>query len=226
MKVLVSITTTNKDYLKNIKDLQKFKIKEIALFFTLYATKKVREKIYKELIKYNIKSVPVVHLRSDMKLEEIEYLIKTFKTKMFNTHPKGFFEIKNKEVLRKYKKQIYIENLEIISIKEEIKNFAGICLDTAHLHDACLKKQQSYKETIELLKTCKCGFAHIGAIKKGYISQYSHKLEYGDHFFNNLSEFNYLKQYKKYLAKYLALEINNNIEEQTRAKIYVQKLLK
>jgi hypothetical protein len=226
MKILVSIITTNKDYLKNIEDLQKFKIKEVALFFTLYATKTVRQKIYKKLIKNNITSVPVVHLRSDMKLDEIEYLIKTFKTKAFNTHPRGFYELKDEKALIKYKKQIYIEHLEIVSIKEEIKNFAGICLDTSHLHDAYLKKCESYKETIKLLKTHKCGFAHIGAIRNGYISPYSHKLEYGDHFFRNLNEFNYLKKYKKYLPKYLALEINNNIEEQIKAKKYIQKLLK
>lgn len=226
MKILISITTTNKDYLKNIKDLKKFKIKEVALFFTLYATKTVRQKIYKELLKSSINSIPAVHLRNDMKLDEIEYLIRTFKTKIFNTHPKGFYELKDQETLKKYKKQIYIENLEIISIKEEIKNFAGICLDTSHLHDAYLKKRESYKETIKLLKTHKCGFAHISAIKKAYISPYSKQLAYSDHFFNNLNEFDYLKKYKKYLPKYLALEIENDISDQLRAKKYIQKLLK
>lgn len=231
MKVLVSITTTNKDYLKNIKDLQKFKIKEIALFFTLYATKKVREKIYKELIKYNIKSVPVVHLRNDMKLNEIEYLIKTFKTKMFNTHSTGFYEIEDKTILKKHKNKIYIENSETkstIPLQKEIDDYAGICLDIAHLHEnILLKRTKFYKDTINILKKYKCGFAHLSAIKnKGYISQYSHKLQYSDHEFENIKEFDYIKQYKKYLPKYLAFEVNNSIEDQLKAKKYIQKLLK
>ncbi len=231
MKILVSITTTNKNYLKNIEDLQKFKLKEVALFFTLYATKTVRQKIYKELIKHNIKSVPVVHLRNDMKINEIEYLIKTFKTKAFNTHPTGFFEIKDKNILKKYKNKIYIENSgaddKNAHIENEIDNYAGICLDVAHLHDAYLHKwNNSYQKIINLLKKYPCGFAHVSAIKKAYISPYSKQLAYSDHFFNNLSEFNYLKKYKRYLPKYLAFEVENDIRDQLQAKKYIQKLLK
>jgi uncharacterized protein YifE (UPF0438 family) len=227
MKILVSITTTNKDYLSKIKELQKFNIKEVALFFTLFAKKNIREKIYKELLKANIKSVPVIHLRNDMKLDEIEYLIKTFKTKKFNTHPMGFFEIEDKELLKKHKNKIYIENIEIAPIDEEIKNYAGICLDVSHLHDSYLKKWTNYKKTINLLKNYKCGFAHVSAIKNHiYYNKHSKEMEYADHDFNNVNEFDYLKKYKKYLPKYLALEINNDIKSQLQAKKYIQKLLK
>ena len=36
-----------------IKELEKFGVKQVALFFTLYGAKSVRKKIYKELIKIN-----------------------------------------------------------------------------------------------------------------------------------------------------------------------------
>lgn len=231
MKILVSITTTNKDYIKNIQEAKKLKIKELALFFTLFATKNIRYKIYKELLKNNIKSVPVVHLRNDMKVSEIKYLIKTFNTKMFNTHPTGFHEIEDKEILKKYKNKIYLENSETkktVSITKEINDYAGICLDISHLHEnLLLKRMKFYKDTIDVLKKYKCGFAHVSAIKKhSYINKYTGVLSYSDHIFENLNEFNYIKKYKKYLPQYLAFEVNNSIKEQLKAKKYLQKILK
>ncbi len=227
MKILTSITTTNKNYIQKIKELEKFKIKEAALFLTLYATQDVRKNIYKNLLKYGITSIPVVHLRSDMKEKEIEYLIKTFKTKMFNTHPKDHLGLEDSKAIKKYKKLIYLENIEICSIKYEINDFAGICLDVSHLHDSILNKKGFPKETIKILKTHKCGFAHISAIKKkAFFDNYQKKATNGSHFFENVNEFNYIKKYKKYLPKYLALEVENSIEEQLLAKKHIEKILK
>ena len=227
MKVLVSITTTNKNYIQKIKELQKFKIKETALFLTLYATQSIRKNIYKNLIKLGIKSIPVVHLRSDMKAKEIEYLIKTFKTKMFNTHPNGFFGLEDKDLIKKYKKIIYLENVGICSLKKEINNYAGLCLDISHLHDAVLNNGKFVKETLNILKNYKCGFAHISAIKKKtFFDNYQKKYTNGSHFFDNVNEFDYIKKYKNYLPKYLALEVENSIEEQLLAKKHIEKILK
>lgn len=227
MRVLVSITTTNKDYLKKIKEIKKYKIKEIALFLTLYATKNIRHKIYKALINCGVKSIPVVHLRNDMTGDEIEYLKKKFRTKMFNTHPKGFFQLDDPKLIKKYKKIIYLENTEAFSMKKEIDNFAGICFDVSHLHDAILKKKKLAKETIEILKNYKCGFAHLSEMRENAVfDKYEKSMSYCLHHFENINEFDYIKKYRKYLPYYIALEIDNPIKEQLLAKKYIEKILK
>ena len=195
------------------------------MFLTLYATKSVREKIYKELYKNNIKNVPFVHLRDDMKLEEIDYLIKKFNTKLFNTHTKQDHGIKDKRIFKKYKNLIYLENTNQY-IKNEINNYAGICLDVSHLENARRCKKKSYKIVSEILKNYKCGVWHVSAIRrKAYKCSHSKVLRYDDHTFHSLTEFDYLKKYKKYLPKYIAFEVENSIEEQLKAKKYISKLL-
>ena len=227
MKVLVSIVTTDKNYLDKIKELKKFKVKQVALFFTLYGTKSVRYKIYKELIKTEIKNVPFVHLRDDMKLAEINYLIKTFNTKIFNIHVKAKHGFMDKQILEKYKNSIYLENDDHFSVGKEINNVSGICLDVSHLENAKFFNKKIYKETIDILNKYKCGIWHVSPIKKkAYYCIYDKKLRYDSHTFNSLSEFDYLKKYKKYLPKFVALEVENSIEEQLKAKEYIEKLLK
>lgn len=227
MKFLVSVVTTDKNYFKKIEELEQLKVKEVALFFTLYGTKSVREKIYKELIKNRIKNVPFVHLRDDMRLEEVEYLIKNFKTKLFNSHTKYDDGVRDKRVLKKYKNLIYLENTNQFYMKNEINDYAGICLDVAHLENARRFNKKSYERVCEILKNHKCGVWHVSAIRrKIYRCPYSKIFRYDDHTFYSLSEFDYLKKYKKYLPNYIVLELDNNIKEQIIVKEYINKLFK
>ncbi|MDD4289896.1 MAG: hypothetical protein PHH83_01310 [Patescibacteria group bacterium] len=227
MKVLVSVVTTDKNYFKKIEELKKLKVKELALFFTLFGKKSVRSKIYQALIEAKIKNVPFVHLRDDIKLEEIEYLIKNFKTKLFNSHPKCDYGIKDKRVLKKYKDVIYLENTNQFHMKNEIHDYAGICLDVAHLENARKFNKKSYERVCEILKDYKCGVWHVSAIrKKIYRCPYSKVLRYDDHKFHSLREFDYLKKYRKHLSKYIVFEVENSIEDQLRAKKYLEKILK
>ena len=94
-KILVGITGRNVKELKNkIIEADKFGIKEVSLFLTFLSPSE-KKQIYDFLLKSKIKRIPLVHLRDDMKKEELIFLKKNFKTKYFNMHVNHFKYLKN-----------------------------------------------------------------------------------------------------------------------------------
>ena len=223
-KILVSITTTNSDWKDRIKEIDKLGLKEIALFPTCLTVKQ-RKILYKLLEKTGLKNIPVVHIRHDFEAWEFAYLIKKFKTRAFNTHADKVGD----ELLlasKRYLKKIYLEN--IIEAPDIIPGlldeFAGICLDISHWES--FGEYPSYKKMPKLLKKYKTGWCHIsGVMVKPWFNQEVNGWDYATHYMHNLSEMDYVKKYKKYLPKICALEIENSLEEQLKAKEYIEKLL-
>ena len=229
-KILLGLTTTKgSDWRGKVKEIDKLGLKEIALFPTCLEIKERRE-LYKMLEKTNLKEIPVVHLRHDFKKWELAYLIKRFKTRFFNTH----FDKVNKNFLAEskgYLKKIYLENHIGFSAGDFhlLDIFAGLCLDVSHWHDYNhIQKLGNYKKFPEILKKYKIGFCHISAmrgnplfeIKNGKRVKY-----YNSHWLRDLSELNYVKRYKKYLPSVCAIELENPLEEQLKAKKYLEKIL-
>jgi len=63
-----------------------------------------------------------------MKLEELDYLVENYKTEIFNIHTEKQYPFVYD--CSKYKNIIAIENKTALRLDgEEIKNYAGICLD-------------------------------------------------------------------------------------------------
>jgi len=100
------VTTSGSRWEEKIKEINNLGIKEVALFLTC-ADNEERKEIYSSLLQSKIKSIPFVHLRSDMKLSEIEYFIKKYNTQIFNTHSERDFPIPKE--WEKYKGVICIE---------------------------------------------------------------------------------------------------------------------
>ena len=74
-KILLSVTTTTgSDWKKMVADINKLKIKEVALFPTAIVDKE-RKELYQLLENSTIDSTPFVHLRNDMLPSELKYLI-------------------------------------------------------------------------------------------------------------------------------------------------------
>ena len=117
--ILLSVTTTTgSDWKKMVADINKLKIKEVALFPTAIADKE-REELYQLLENSTIDSIPFVHLRSDMLPSELKYLIKKYKTKVFNIHSEQEFPFFYD--YSKYRDVIYIENTPSFLDEEELK---------------------------------------------------------------------------------------------------------
>jgi len=225
MKILLGLTTTDKDHWKDkVKEADGLNLKEIALFLT-GLDKNEREEIYKLLPKTSVKKIPFVHARSDMLPEEFKYLKQTFKTKVFNLHSEK--EHPCSYDYSELKKFIYIENTTAPFDEKEIKNFAGICLDFTHLEDDRLRRPKIYHHSLAVIKKFKCGCNHISAIKKKKVWDKDEKEWHFDfHYLNDFLELNYLKKYPlSYFSSHVALELENDLAEQIKMRKHVISIL-
>lgn len=223
-KIFPSITTiTNSNWKKKVKEVQNLGLKEVCLFPTCLDEKE-RKELYQLLKKTKIEKVPLVHIKGDMVVEELDYLVKNYKVEALNIHSKHKHPIFHN--YEKYKNIIYIEPLFSLLDEEEIKNYAGICLDFSHLENNRLLHPEVYENNIEIIGKYSCGCNHISPIKK-FSSEEENKIKYDSHDLEDLSEFDYLKRYPaSYFSSILAIEIENSIEEQLKVKDYIINLLR
>ncbi|MFZ3054365.1 MAG: hypothetical protein WA091_00025 [Minisyncoccales bacterium] len=224
MKFIPTITTTNNSNWKDkLREIETLKTEEVALFLT-GLTKEQRKNLYDALKTSSIKRIPFVHLRSDMDVSELEFLAKTYDTRIFNTHSERLFPIDN-EWLVKYRELICIENTYDAPLsEEEIKKYGGICLDFTHLENLRILETERYKKEIEVLSKFPIKCNHVSAIKKefSFVDSKTRKLQYDSHHLNDLSELDYLKNYPiQYFSDYCAIELDNKISEQLEAIDYI-----
>ncbi len=216
-------STKGANWRKMLKEIDKLGLKEIALFPTCLA-KEERKEVYALLEKTNLKSIPLIHLRGDMELEELDYFVKNYKTKLFNVHTPRRNPLLHDFL--KYKKQIYIENGQPFFTEKELDSFAGICLDFSHLENDRRLNKEVFERTIEMFKKYSIGWAHISAVTAtphmdldGYFTYHEHRLE-------DFSELDYLKNYPlNYFPKLIAMELTNPLKEQLEAINYIRKIL-
>ena len=223
-KILPTVVTTDGNHLKKLKEVNQLGLAEVCFFPTCLNLEE-RKNFYLLLEKSCLKKIPLVHLKDDFKLWEIEYFLKRFRTEVFNTHTSLQYPIPQEWL--KCKDKIYIENTIFPWEAKELKKFGGICLDFSHLEDARLLRREIYEANIKLLDEHSCGCAHISAVKKDLKHNEEWDLDYyGDHYFETLSEFDYLKNYpEKYFPEIIAIELENPIKEQLKVKEYLEKML-
>ena len=224
-KILPTITTISDNlWREKIEEIKKLKLKEVFVFLTALEEKE-RKEFYKLLQDTEIEKIPFVHVRSDMKLEELDYLVENYKTEIFNIHTEKQYPFVYD--CSKYKNIIAIENKTALRLDgEEIKNYAGICLDFTHLEKIRLLDKKAYEHDISVLEKYPIRCNHISAIKKHFSLEKGRK-NYHSHYLKDLSELDYLKKYPlNYFSEFIAIELENSITEQLKIRDYVSDLLK
>lgn len=222
-EIFPTITTTKgSNWREKIEEIKKLDLKEVCVFPTCLGLEE-RKELYKLLEGTGIEMVPIVHLKQDMELWEVEFFLKKYKTTVLNIHAKKEDKLLHDDI-NKYRKIIYIENSYKCPLDgEEIKNFAGICLDFSHLRNGEITKTEVYENDINIIKKYRCGCNHVSAI----LESPDPDGDYGSHYLNNLSELDYLKHYPaNYFSNIIAIELENSIKEQLKAKDYIINLLK
>ena len=225
-KILLGLTTTRgSDWREKIKEIDKFNIKEIALFPTTLEPDE-RKEMYALLEKTGLEKIIHVHLREQsMPLEELDCLVERYGTKVFNIHSL------DQEGLSydysKYKDIIYIENNYGVPKEEDIQKFAGLCIDFSHLEEHTRFKSPAYDNFQSLMDKYKIGVGHISAIRKNPEPSHFRQgvMAYSAHYLNDLSEMDYIKKYKKYLPEFLSIELENPFEQQLKVKGYLEKII-
>lgn len=223
MKFLPCITTTDGSSWENkIKEANELQIEELAVFPTCLDADKRRD-LYSLLEKSSIKSIPFVHIRSDMELWEVEHFIKKFNTVIFNIHSDRQNNNFNPELL-KYREIICIENHSGF-IPEELRKWGGICLDFAHMENEIMRDEFSETEYFSIIEKFPVKCAHISAITKE-IRVENGIISYDNHMLSDLSELDYLKRYPvNYFSNYCAIELENGLKKQLEAIEYIKKLI-
>lgn len=220
MAIYPSVTTTNKNWRDQIKEVQELGLEEIGFFPTCLKVSE-RWEAYDLLKRAGVKEIPFVHLRTDMDADEINYLINQFKTKVFNIHTVRANKMDYD--LSAFGDIIYIENQNRRFADNELKEFDGICIDFSHLENARLHKMAIYDYFMDIISKYPIGCAHINAIK----NQWSAKIirHYDSHKYNSLRDFDYLAKYKHLIPDIVALELENSILDQLKAKAYIERLM-
>jgi hypothetical protein len=222
-----TITPSRNDYIHQINEAKKLNLNEVCLFLTCLDLEK-RKNLYKILETSTFNKIPLVHLRHDMELWELDYLWQKFQVQAFNIHPQNEYPLTHD--LSKQKNHIFVElafaRLEnfhnVIDLK---KDFGGICIDFTHLEDMKLREPEKYADFESVFDQIRCGCAHLGPIEKEATPHpITGIMNYQTHYFSSLTQFDYLKNYpKKYFPEIIALEVENSLEEQLKAIKYIQK---
>jgi hypothetical protein len=223
-KILLGLTTTSgSDWKAKIEEIKKFNISEVALFLGPL-NKEKREEIYELLKESPIKSLPHVHARTDMEEWEFNYLAERYGTKFFNIHSLKEYPLTKEVDFSKYYNRVYLENVAIIPSKEELDQFAGLCIDFSHWENGNLTKWEGYEKFEELVNKYPIGCCHISAITNNLVEWPEWKT-YDSHNYKSLTEFDYIKKYKKYLPDLISIELENSFEEQLKVKAYLENII-
>jgi hypothetical protein len=232
IKILLGLTTTpGSDWRGKAKECKKFNIQEIALFVTSIDIKE-RKELYELLENSPVKSIPHVHLRTDMKKEELDYLVKKFKTKVFNIHSVQDVH-KFSEYLGEHTSNVYVENSPShVPYTKEFEKYGGVCIDFSHWEDSIMRGRKEIDLKMKkAIKKFKVGCSHISAVGSEIHKMRDAKFpeiiyeDYSKHTFSNLSEFDYIKKFIKYLPALVSLELENSFSEQVEVKKYLENII-
>ena len=223
-KILPTITTLPpidkcNTWQEKIQEAQDLELKEASLFVT-GLNYQDRQECYKLLEGTFVEKIPLVHLRNDVTIEELDYLTEKFNTEVFNTHP-----IRERPLMydwSRYQDKIYIENTKYIPEREELERFGGICLDFVHWENALLKEYSNYKPLSDLVQKYPIGCGHLSPLKPSIEENPESNTDYDSHYMEKLSEFDYLQKYLNYLPPFVAIEVKNSLKKQLQIKQYVE----
>ncbi|MFH1332538.1 MAG: hypothetical protein ABIH63_04630 [archaeon] len=217
-KILVGLTGwKKKHWQEQLEEINKHNIRKIALFLEMFKPEQ-RKKIYEALLKSKAKEIPLVHLRNDMNIKEIKFLIKKFKTKYFTIHENTF------RVMRKWNgnnKKLYLEMNVDNRVPKNVKinRIGGFCVDLSHYMVEKKLNSREYDYIEERRKVKKY-------FRCNHINGYSYKKNKDLHTVKSLREFEYIKKLPNYLfGEVIGIEVFNSIKEQLKFKEHLIKLL-
>jgi len=216
--ILVGITgRTNKDWQSKIVAINKLNISRVTLFLERFKVNQ-RRAIYEALLKSNIKQIPMVHIRDDMKEDELEFLFTNFKTRYFTIHPAHF------KIMKKWKgfyKYLYVEfgSLNRISPGVRVEKIGGFCVDLSHFKFesvAGLLEAEYINRHRHNRKLFACN----------HLNGYDYKNNSDVHHVQFRTQLNYLLSLPKFVfSRIIGLEMDNSIAEQLKYKKYIISLL-
>jgi hypothetical protein len=216
--LLVSITGNSDEHYKSkIKEINERKISVVSLFLERFLSHQ-RDEIYKMLDKSVIKEIPLVHIRDDMKREELVFLSKKYKTQYFTIHEDHFNVISS---WNGFEKKLFLEmNTDnIVAENVKVEKIGGFCVDLAHYQKQKDMKTIDYKYIYDRRY-------YDGFFKCNHLSGYSFSQKKDLHYVESEKDFDYLRFLPIFLfGDIISIEIDNSIKEQIIFSEYISKIL-
>jgi hypothetical protein len=216
-KIYLTITgENNSDWQAKLREISERKIDSAAVFLERFE-KKEREFLRRSLLESTIKYVPLVHLRNDTGIDELEFFLTHFNTRHFNIHENAFDFL---DQWNGHLDKLYLEmNYDnVIPRNVVIEKIGGFCVDLAHLKSAFDRKVIDANFVLERKSTAKFACNHLNG--------YSPAEKWDLHFVTNLNDFDYLTTLPKFVfGDIIALELDNPIEDQIKFRDHVAGVL-
>lgn len=207
-QILVSITgDRDYHYKRKIAEINQKSISNIALFLEKFSFKH-RQTIYQRLENSSVQEIPLVHLRHDMKKEEITFLERRYNSKYFTIHEDHFNILSEWEG---FEDKLFLEMSTDNKVAENVKveKIGGFCVDLAHYRKQKDIHSLADYQYIDDRKNQKTLF------KCNHLSGYSFSQKMDLHYVSHKKEFNYLIDLPSFLfGDIIAMEINNSIQDQ------------
>jgi len=203
-EILVGITgKTREDWKSKLEEIEKSEIKRVALFLEFY-NKKQRKEIYSALLDSSIQTIPFIHARSDMDLDEYKFLMKRYKTKYFNLHIDMFGRLDGLNGI--HKKLLYEHSFHnTIKNKIEIEKIGGLCIDLSHFKSAEERRTNEFDFVFSKRKIKKYFIAN-------HLNGYDPVKKSDIHTPKSKKDFDYLESLPKFVfGRYIALEMFNSV---------------
>jgi len=207
-KIYLGITgENNSDWQLKLKEISERKIDSVAVFLERFE-KDEREFLRRSLLESTVKHVPLVHLRNDTGIDELEFFAAHFNTRHFNIHENSFDFI---EQWNGHLDKLYLEmNYDnAIPVNVVVEKIGGFCVDLAHLKSAIDREAVDADFILERKNMAKFACNHLNG--------YSAAEKWDLHFVTDLKDFDYLTSLPKYVfGDIIALELDNSIEDQIK----------
>ena len=208
---------------------------EILLGLTTFLEIEQRKELYSLLEQIEDLEIPHVHLREeDMDQTEIKFIVDNFKTQVFNVHPKNQ-KHPHSQICGKYASQIFVENLIMVPTKDELKKYAGLCIDFSHWENNVRLNNNDWNDfsikyndaMLDRITKYPIGCCHVSAVKDQprTDTDFPGGKQYDTHELNELNEIDYIGQYRQYLPEYISIELENSFERQLEVKKYLEEIL-
>jgi len=217
-RILFGITGKSaSECISKIKELDALGERRAALFLEML-TPVHRRRVYSALKKSGLKEFPLVHIRNDMKKEELKYLEENYGAKHFTIHESSFAYLGK---WQGYHHKLYLELNYDNHVPESVavELIGGFCIDLSHFKSS----EERWTRDFEYVMRHK---NKKGRFECNHLNGYSETAKKDIHTVRSLAEFDYLKSLPKFIfGEEIALEVFNPVSEQVLFKKHVVKML-
>jgi hypothetical protein len=151
-------------------------------------------------------------MRADADEGEFDYLSDRFMTEAFNIHPRRSTH-PFPAIPEKFRRRIFVENVDIAPEEEEIEACGGLCPDYSHWENAKRFGSPSYAGFEDIARRSRIGCCHVSALRPGVPNIWNGGWDH--HESASPGDIDYLAAYTAFLPPaWISLELENSLSDQ------------